>query len=180
MVLNEHLADVHFIVGNDSNKERIAAHKLILSIGSPVFNAMFHGTGQQMIELSVNEIEIPDIEPIAFRSLLRYLYTDDVCIEADTVMSVLYTAKKYAVNALEKECVEFLKKNIRSDNAFMLLSQARLFDEINLADLCLQIIDKNSIESFSSEYFLDIDLDLLISVLKRETLSVYKVLISVF
>lgn len=38
-------------------------------------------------------------------------------------MTTLYTAKKYAVPALEAHCVEFLKKNLRADNAFMLLTQ---------------------------------------------------------
>lgn len=41
-------------------------------------------------------------------------------------MTTLYTAKKYAVPALEAHCVEFLKKNLRADNAFMLLTQVRL------------------------------------------------------
>ena len=40
-------------------------------------------------------------------------------------MTTLYTAKKYAVPALEAHCVEFLKKNLRADNAFMLLTQVR-------------------------------------------------------
>ena len=55
-------------------------------------------------------------------------------------MSTLYISKKYAVNALERECVDFLKVNLKSDNAFMLLQQARLFDEAQLAELCLEII----------------------------------------
>lgn len=41
-------------------------------------------------------------------------------------MTTLYTAKKYAVPALEAHCVEFLKKNLRADNAFMLLTQVYL------------------------------------------------------
>lgn len=40
-------------------------------------------------------------------------------------MTTLYTAKKYAVPALEAHCVEFLKKNLRADNAFMLLTQVQ-------------------------------------------------------
>ena len=38
-------------------------------------------------------------------------------------MTTLYTAKKYAVPALEKHCVDFLKRNLSPDNAFMLLTQ---------------------------------------------------------
>jgi BTB/POZ domain-containing protein 1/2 len=51
------------------------------------------------------------------------LYSDEVQIGPETVMTTLYTAKKYAVPALEAHCVEFLKKNLRADNAFMLLTQ---------------------------------------------------------
>lgn len=57
--------------------------------------------------------------------LCRFLYSDEVQIGPETVMTTLYTAKKYAVPALEAHCVEFLKKNLRADNAFMLLTQVR-------------------------------------------------------
>ena len=87
-------------------------------------------------------------------------------------MTTLYTAKKYAVPALESQCVEFLKCNLNPENAFMLLSQARLFDEQQLADLCLETIDKNTTEAISAEGFVDIDLHTLSSVLKRDTLSI--------
>lgn len=58
-------------------------------------------------------------------TLSRFLYSDEVQIGPETVMTTLYTAKKYAVPALEAHCVEFLKKNLRADNAFMLLTQVR-------------------------------------------------------
>lgn len=41
-------------------------------------------------------------------------------------MTTLYTAKKYAVPALEGHCVEFLTKHLRADNAFMLLTQVNV------------------------------------------------------
>ena len=63
-----------------------------------------------------------------------------VTIGPETVMTTLYAAKKYAVPALESHCVEFLKKNLSPDNSFMLLTQARLFDEPQLAALCLETI----------------------------------------
>lgn len=53
----------------------------------------------------------------------RFMYSDEVQIGPETVMTTLYTAKKYAVPALEKHCVEFLERNLGSDNAFMLLTQ---------------------------------------------------------
>ncbi|XP_051977413.1 BTB/POZ domain-containing protein 2-like isoform X2 [Xyrauchen texanus] len=147
-------------------KERFA-----LAVGSAVFDAMFNGG----MATTSTEIELPDVEPAAFLALLKFLYSDEVQIGPETVMTTLYTAKKYAVPALEAHCVEFLKKNLRADNAFMLLTQARLFDEPQLASLCLENIDKNTADALAAEGFTDIDLDTLMAVLERDTLGLREV-----
>ncbi|KAL1117731.1 hypothetical protein AAG570_004046 [Ranatra chinensis] len=168
MYNNEVLSDVHFVVGRDITQQRIPAHKFVLSVGSAVFDAMFNGT----LASDAAEIELPDVEPAAFLALLRFLYSDDVQIGPETVMTTLYTAKKYAVSALERHCVDFLKSNLGADNAFMLLTQARLFDEPQLAALCLDTIDKNTAESFNADGFTDVDLETLSVVLERDTLRI--------
>ncbi|XP_002740428.1 BTB/POZ domain-containing protein 2 [Saccoglossus kowalevskii] len=168
MFNNEILSDVHFIVGKGIQTQRIPAHKFVLSVGSAVFYAMFNGG----MATQSAEVELPDVEPAAFLALLRFLYSDEVQIGPETVMTTLYTAKKYAVPALESACVEFLKRNLSSDNAFMLLTQARLFDEPQLAALCLESIDKNTSEALSAEGFTDIDLETLCVVLERDTLGI--------
>ena len=110
------------------------------------------------LRISEEEIDLPDVEPASFLALLRFLYSDEVQIGPETVMTTLYTAKKYAVPALEKHCVDFLKRHLCADNAFMLLTQARLFDEPQLAALCLETIDKSTPEALSAEGFIDIDI----------------------
>lgn len=169
----EILADVHFLVGKGHPVVRIPAHKFILSIGSAVFDAMFYGGLQQ----TEDDIELPDVEPSAFTALLKFLYTDEVQIGPETVMTTLYTAKKYSVPALEKKCVEFLKTNLGPDNAFMLLTQARLFDETALAQMCLDTIDKNTDEALAADGFLDIDYDTLRMVLERDSLRIREVVL---
>nr|XP_029488326.1 BTB/POZ domain-containing protein 2-like [Oncorhynchus nerka] len=168
---NEVLSDVHFLVGKGMGVQRIPAHRFALAVGSAVFDAMFNGG----MATTSTEIELPDVEPAAFLALLKFLYSDEVQIGPETVMTTLYTAKKYAVPALEAHCVEFLKKNLRADNAFMLLTQARLFDEPQLASLCLENIDKNTVDALAAEGFTDIDLDTLVAVLERDTLGVREV-----
>ncbi|XP_022412918.1 BTB/POZ domain-containing protein 2 isoform X1 [Delphinapterus leucas] len=145
--------------------------RFVLAVGSAVFDAMFNGG----MATTSTEIELPDVEPAAFLALLKFLYSDEVQIGPETVMTTLYTAKKYAVPALEAHCVEFLKKNLRADNAFMLLTQARLFDEPQLASLCLENIDKNTADAITAEGFTDIDLDTLVAVLERDTLGIREV-----
>ena len=64
------------------------------------------------------------------------ILSDEVQIGPETVMTTLYTAKKYAVPALEKHCVDFLKRNLSPDNAFMLLTQVidwLLSNQLNLS-----------------------------------------------
>ena len=53
-----------------NNGDRINAHKLILTLFSPVFEAEFYGSLNQN-----GEILITDIEPEIFKMLLGYLYT---------------------------------------------------------------------------------------------------------
>jgi len=168
MFNNETMADVHFKVGKGTNVQNIPAHKFVLSIGSAVFDAMFNG----YMATKQTEIELPDVEPTAFLATLRFLYTDEVTIGPETVMTTLYAAKKYAVPALESNCVDFLKKNLSPDNSFMLLTQARLFDEPQLAALCLETIDKNTQEAVSAEGFCDVDLETLCVVLERDSLGI--------
>ncbi|CAH2292353.1 BTB POZ domain-containing 2 isoform X1 [Pelobates cultripes] len=177
---NEVLSDVHFLVGKGLGSQRIPAHRFVLAVGSAVFDAMFNGG----MATTSTEIELPDVEPAAFLALLKFLYSDEVQIGPETVMTTLYTAKKYAVPALEAHCVEFLKKNLRADNAFMLLTQARLFDEPQLASLCLENIDKNTSDAINAEGFTDIDLaplpcallaDTLVAVLERDTLGIREI-----
>ncbi|XP_014218544.1 BTB/POZ domain-containing protein 1 [Copidosoma floridanum] len=166
-LFNNHiLSDVRFRVG--TQKRIIPAHKLVLSSGSAVFDAMFNGT----LATSSDEIEVPDVEPETFLAVLLYLYTDELLINPDTVMTTLYTAKKYAVSSLEKHCVDYLRSNLTTDNAFLLLAQARLFDEPQLAAVCLDTIDKFTTEALNADGFTDIDIDTLITVLERDTLRV--------
>ncbi|XP_077374774.1 BTB/POZ domain-containing protein 1-like isoform X2 [Festucalex cinctus] len=165
---NELLSDVRFVVGNGRQPQRIPAHKFVLAAGSAVFDAMFNGG----MASTSTEIELPDTEPAAFLSLLRFLYSDDVHISPGTAMSTLNTAKKYAVPALAAHCVEFVSKHLKADNAFMLLTQARLFDDPQIASLCLDTIDKSTAEAVNAEGFTDIDLDTLCAVLERDTLNI--------
>lgn len=64
---NELLSDVRFIVGKGRQAQRIPAHKFVLAAGSAVFDAMFNGG----MATTSTEIELPDVEPAAFLSLLR-------------------------------------------------------------------------------------------------------------
>jgi len=69
------------------------------------------------------------------------LYCDEIQLEADTVLSTLYVAKKYIVPHLAEACVNYLETSLTVKNACLLLSQSRLFEEPDLMKRCWEVID---------------------------------------
>lgn len=67
MFNNDLMSDVTFVVGPPGGQQRIPAHKYVLATGSSVFYAMFFGG----LADESGEVEIPDVEPAAFLTLLR-------------------------------------------------------------------------------------------------------------
>lgn len=71
----------------------------------------------------------------------RYLYCDEIQLEADNVLATLYVAKKYIVPHLARACVNYLETSLTAKNACLLLSQSRLFEEPELMQRCWEVID---------------------------------------
>nr|XP_008542257.1 PREDICTED: BTB/POZ domain-containing protein 6 isoform X1 [Equus przewalskii] len=118
-----------------------------------------------------SEIHIPDVEPAAFLILLKYMYSDEIDLEADTVLATLYAAKKYIVPALAKACVNFLETSLEAKNACVLLSQSRLFEEPELTQRCWEVIDAQAEMALRSEGFCEIDWQTLEIIVTREALN---------
>uniref|UniRef100_S4RK32 BTB domain-containing protein n=1 Tax=Petromyzon marinus TaxID=7757 RepID=S4RK32_PETMA len=135
MFNSEMMADVHFVVGPPGATKRIPAHKYVLAVGSSVFYAMFYGG----LAETGHEVHIPDVEPTAFLVLLRYLYCDEMELDADTALATLYAAKKYLVPDLARACVAFLETELSAANACTLLSQGSVFGEPELTQHCWEV-----------------------------------------
>ena len=87
-MFNNHLfSDVKFAVRGGPNsqsesKQVIPAHKFVLSISSPVFEAMFYG---ELAETR-GSIELPDCEYESLLELFRYMYSDEVILSRRRVL----------------------------------------------------------------------------------------------
>ena len=115
---NSLMSDITFVLTDpDGTQVRVPAHKLVLAIGSPVFEAMFYG---ELAE-KTREIELPDTEPPYLLEFLRFLYCDKPELTTDNVFGVLYLAQKYIVPSLADKCWAFIDENtcvcLESDNA---------------------------------------------------------------
>lgn len=103
--------------------------------------------------------------------LSRYLYSDEIELEAETVVGTLYAAKKYLVSALVSACVHFLESRLEAGNAFALLSHSRALDESELAQSCWRVIDAQAELALRSDGFLQLDSGTLECVLRRDSLN---------
>ncbi|KAJ6218230.1 hypothetical protein RDWZM_009387 [Blomia tropicalis] len=177
MFLNELMSDVYFIfnstISTGQTTIRIPAHKYVLCTSSSVFYAMFYGP----LADENCEIKVEDVEADAFITMLRYLYCDQINFKFDSVLSVLYCAKKYLLPHLSTLCVKFLESNLSASNVCLLLSQSRLFDETELVHRCFEVIDAQTELVMSSDTFTNIDYDTLKCILQRDTLTAKEIVI---
>ena len=175
MLNNDRLSDVKFVAANSNGESEstqvIAAHKFILAIGSPVFEAMFYG---EMAETK-DTIELPDCDYESLLELFRYIYSDEVNLCGSNVMGVLYLAKKYIVPSLADKCAKYLQENLDPSNVFTILPFAQKYEDKNLVDRCWKVIDEGTDEAVTSDGFEKIERSLLESIVVRDSLSVKEV-----
>ena len=151
MLNNDRLSDVKFVAANSNgeteSKQVIPAHKFILAISSPVFEAMFYGELAEIKET----IELPDCDYESLLELLRYMYSDEVHLSGSNVMGVLYLAKKYIVPSLTDKCTEYLKERLDPSNVFSILPSSLKYEEKALEDRCWKVIENQTEASVRSE-----------------------------
>ena len=112
------------MVGKTPDTKSFYAHKFVLSMSSPVFEAWFRFNGN--LAKSEQEITLSDEEPAAFENLLQFIYTDEVDVNANNVLDTLYTAKKYLIPQLEKRCINYLGTCLEPESAFYLLTKVSI------------------------------------------------------
>merc|ERR1719348_2233354 len=63
-----------------------------------------------------------DVDPRAFECLISFLSGDEVIFRSvPTALATLYTARKYMITELDKMAIIFIKQNINTENALLVL-----------------------------------------------------------
>ena len=170
----ELLSDVKFIVRSSqggSESKKIAAHKFVLAISSPVFFAMFWGELAETKDF----VEISDCDYESLLELFRFIYSDEANLKPDNVMQLMYLAKKYMLPSLADQCSDYLKENIDSSNVFHILPVAQKYEEKDLLEHCWKLIDKETEEAVRSDGFVTIERSVLEELVERDSLNIKEV-----
>ena len=100
------LADVTFQV----NGEQITAHRSILTARSDYFSKLlgphFH-EGQPGAQ-----VEVRETTAAAFKSILRFLYTDNLTVDDSVVIQVMRLAHQYDIARVYSRCLSYCYRNL--------------------------------------------------------------------
>ncbi|XP_066904621.1 BTB/POZ domain-containing protein 1 isoform X2 [Halyomorpha halys] len=159
------LSDCEFHVEN----EKIQCHKLILTMSSPVFQAMFfNGYSEESAP-----IIITDIKSDIFLQMIHFIYEMPIYIQSYiNACDLYYAAKKYLLTFLEKDCINYLLDHLNHSNALYLYEFSKFHDEIKLRKQCILEIQLHTTEVLRSVHASNMSEDTISSILDLHTLNV--------
>ncbi|CAN6297778.1 unnamed protein product [Urochloa humidicola] len=138
-------SDVSFIV----NGEMFHAHRAVLAARSPFFKAELFGA---MVDATMPSITLHDIEPAAFKVMLRFMYTDSFPADeelgdsaTDMLQHLLAAADRFALDRLKLICSLKLMENVSVDTFGSILICAETYNCSDLKNKCLDFfaVEKN-------------------------------------
>lgn len=146
------------------------AHKLILSVNSPFFSAMFNSP---LKESSSKEVTIQDVDGETLDLLVSYCYTGLLAVTEENVEKILSTACIFQMPHVIQACSTFLGRQLHVTNAigFTLFAEQQNCED--LYNLSLQFTAKNFMEIYqNSDEFLRMNVNQLSALLKNNDLNV--------
>ncbi|XP_062205641.1 BTB/POZ and MATH domain-containing protein 2-like [Phragmites australis] len=141
LLVSEQGADVQFRVDG----EDFAAHRCVLAVRSPVFQAELFGAMKE--GAGTHCVEIEDMRADVFRNLLHFIYTDSLPEwkagreeEALMAQHLLVAADRYGMERLKIICEETLCRHIDVSTAATTLALAEQHRCHGLKDACVEFL----------------------------------------
>ncbi|CAH8680767.1 unnamed protein product [Schistosoma rodhaini] len=132
---NETFSDVVLVVQNT----RFPAHRAILAARSEYFRALFYGG---LAESSSSVVYLNDINVIAFKSILNYIYTGQMKLtKPKLTLSILCLAHQYNFRSLETVISTYLTHSLSVKNVWCIYDMAIMYNLDSLITACLRFLD---------------------------------------
>jgi len=165
LYVSDEYSDVVLVIGEN----RIPAHKVILAARSEYFRAMLFGG---MKESSQNEIKLVDTPLIAFKHLLRYIYTGNMSLnnfKEDLILDILGLAHLYGFLDLETSISDYLKAVLNVRTVCLIYDTASLYQLSGLANASLMFMDRHAMEVLNHDSFLTLSESAVKSIISRDS-----------
>lgn len=133
--------NVQFIFENDGETVKIPAHKGLLSVSSPVFDAMFNGELKEK-----GDVRIVDATPAAFQEFLQFFYDKKVKLTMSNVADVLNLVHKYDIAAGSKIVEDYLVEHLTGDRILWGLHLAMKYQLKRLEGHCKRSMENDPVK----------------------------------
>ncbi|XP_014661668.1 PREDICTED: BTB/POZ domain-containing protein 19-like isoform X2 [Priapulus caudatus] len=168
-------ADMLFIVGPE--EERFYCHKLILYARCSTFQAykdeFFYTPKSHPYQQSYRFFR-----PEHFKSVLMYIYTGRLVLNYDNVVDILSIAQHLGLDDLQKNCEDFVARQLNLDNACLFLAAAMRMgqqfqgsSDNSFVERCAEYIEENAEECIHTESFLRLPKEALIRLVSSDQLA---------
>ncbi|XP_062553077.1 speckle-type POZ protein-like [Armigeres subalbatus] len=121
----------------------IKAHKIILAMQSPVFDAML---SSKMQESRNNQIKIDDFDHKVVNELIAYMYSDLTPNLEKLAQPLFRAADKYDMGRLKARCEKVLCDTISTENVLILQALAEMHNGEDLKKMTNDFITANITE----------------------------------
>ncbi|XP_055307985.1 BTB/POZ domain-containing protein 6-A-like [Sitodiplosis mosellana] len=149
--LDPNSADVNFVFGiGTDHVEYVPAHRIILSVGSSVFDTMFNGSLPEKSDISIG-----DTSAAVFKEFLQLFYLNKVQLSPEHIADVINLCKMYEMAEALKICEAALQSLLIIDDMCFGYALAILYDLTSTIEFCEQEIVQNARKIFCSASFLE-------------------------
>ncbi|KAF6778611.1 hypothetical protein AHF37_01952 [Paragonimus kellicotti] len=175
----DHSADIAFSIsglyGNDQFSDvtlvvqgvQFKAHRIILAARSEYFRALLYGG---LAESSRSIIHLNDINAVAFKQVLLYIYTGRLNVQQlRTMLDVLGLAHQYDFQRLESALSTHLTRSLRLSNVWFIYNLAVLYNLEELINACLTFLDGIAPAPLYSPHFLRLSQPAVERLLSRDS-----------
>lgn len=135
---NNELCDVDILVGD----RKFPAHRVVLAAHSPYFHAMFT---RELNECRQREVRIHEVDETAMDTLVTYCYTSCLMVNESNVQHLLPAACLFQMADVQRQCCDFLKKQIDVANCL----EIRAFADTHSCDDLLRFADQYAQDNFN-------------------------------
>ena len=166
LYISDEYSDIVLVVGDT---HRIPAHKVILAARSEYFRALLFGG---MRESTQAEIKLVDTPLVAFKHLLRYIYTGNMSLNSvkeDLILDILGLAHLYGFLELETSISDYLKAVLSVRTVCLIYDTASLYQLNGLDTAALMFMDRHAMEVLGHESFLSLSEAAVRSIISRDS-----------
>ncbi len=161
---SEELFDITLCVDD----KEFQCHKALLASSSDYFRAMFT---TNLAERDQTRVMINGVDASSMELVVKYLYTGQAQLNADTVQNLLSAANLFQLRRLRDGCAVYMTKKLDVENCLGIYFFAQAHECQDLKDDARDVIMESFDEVAENAEFLELSVENLLEVLKFDELQ---------